>query len=284
MGSFRAKDADRDRFVELIEAAYVDGQLGAADRELRVGRALSAETLDELETLTRDLQLPQGHVPPTAPPRSASGPPSRTRRGTGVLVGLVLFVVLVGVGVTGVVALAMFAVPGESDSSTSQSTEVAPVPVEEATEVEDPSFRMTAPQVRAFLEAYEAQFGTLDVYEVGFYPTRVGVMVPVRGSRPRMERWSWTGAWTQDTGASRVIGPGGIVDLATVDVRRMFANIATAKKVLRVQKGELSHVLVNRWFDDQASVNIYIGNSFNESGYLKTAPSGEEIRRFPYEP
>ena len=42
MGDFRAKDADRDRFVELIEAAYVDGQLGDADRDLRVGRALSA--------------------------------------------------------------------------------------------------------------------------------------------------------------------------------------------------------------------------------------------------
>ena len=55
MRGFRAKDADRDRCVELIEAAYVDGQINDADRELRVGRALSAETLDELATLTRDL-------------------------------------------------------------------------------------------------------------------------------------------------------------------------------------------------------------------------------------
>ena len=62
MRGFRAKDEDRDRFVELIEAAYVDGQLNSADRELRVGRALSAETLDELETLTRDLQQPPGAV------------------------------------------------------------------------------------------------------------------------------------------------------------------------------------------------------------------------------
>ena len=40
MREFRAKDADRDRFVELIEAAYVDGQINDADRELRVGRAI----------------------------------------------------------------------------------------------------------------------------------------------------------------------------------------------------------------------------------------------------
>ena len=69
-----------------------------------------------------------------------------------------------------------------------------------------PSFEMTAGQVRAFLRAYEEQFGTLEVYEAGFYPNRVGVMVPVRGSRPRMERWSWTGEWRQDTEASRVTG------------------------------------------------------------------------------
>lgn len=81
MVSFWAKDADRDRFVERIEAAYVDGQLGAADRELRVGRALSAETLDELETLTRDLQLPQGYVPPAPRPGRPRGCP-RGRAGS----------------------------------------------------------------------------------------------------------------------------------------------------------------------------------------------------------
>ena len=131
MREFRARDADRDRFVELIEAAYVDGQIGAADRELRVGRALSAETLDELETLTRDLQLPQGYVPPAAPTSTPSGPPSRSRRVGGVVVGLGFFVALVVAGVTGVVALAMFAVSGETDSATSQGVESAPAPIEE---------------------------------------------------------------------------------------------------------------------------------------------------------
>ena len=74
MRGFRAKDADRDRFIELIEAAYVDGQLNSADRDLRVGRALSAETIDELQTLTRDLQLPPGAVTTTAPGARAAGP------------------------------------------------------------------------------------------------------------------------------------------------------------------------------------------------------------------
>jgi hypothetical protein len=282
MRGFRAKDADRDRSVELIEAAYVDGQIGDADRELRVGRALSAETLDELETLTRDLQSPVAGV--VVPPTAASRVPSASRGAGGVLVGLVLFMLLVAAGVTGVVALAFFASSG-TDTATSTEVRSAPavpeVSVDE--EVAAPSFAMTAGQVRTFLRAYEEQFGTLDVHEAGFYPRRVGVMVPVRGSRPRMERWSWTGEWRQDTEASRVTGPGGVVDLDTLDVRRLFANIDTARKTLGVQRGKLTHVLVNRWFDDQAAVNIYIGNQFNESGYLRTTPSGDVVRAFPYD-
>ena len=288
MRGFRAKDADRDRFVELIEAAYVDGQIGDADREFRIGRALSAETLDELTTLTRDLQLPPGTVVPATTATSAPVPPSRPSIAPRVVGGIfALFVVGVALFI-GVVAVTMFASMGgdsssDFDSGTIFESELADPEIMLEEQVPAPSFEMTAGQVRTFLRAYEEQFGTLDVYEAGFYPTRVGVTVPVRGSRPRMERWSWTGEWRQDTEASRVIGPDGIVDLGTVDVRRLFANIATARKTLDVERGKLTHVLVNRWFDDQASVNIYIGNQFNESGYLKTTPAGDVVRAFPYD-
>lgn len=277
MRGFRAKDADRDRFVELIEAAYVDGQLGDADRELRVGRALSAETLDELETLTRDLQLPAGYVPPQPPAQ----PTLRPQRLVGLLVAVGAVIVLMGVGV---VSLALFA-GVDTGTSTSPALEVESAqaaPQEVGDEAEVPSFAMTPAEVRRFVRAYERQFGTLDVYEVALYPTRVGVQAPVRGSRPRFERWTWEGAWRQDTEASAVIGPGGIIDLGGVDVRRLFANIATAKKTLGVQRGKLTHVLVNDW-SEVPTVNIYIGNSFNESGYLKTTLSGEVLRRFPYD-
>ncbi|CAB4959136.1 unannotated protein [freshwater metagenome] len=54
MRGFGVKDGERERFVALIEAAYADGQIGDADRDLRLGRARGAETRDELVTLTRD--------------------------------------------------------------------------------------------------------------------------------------------------------------------------------------------------------------------------------------
>jgi Domain of unknown function (DUF1707) len=274
MRGFRAKDSDRDRFVELIEAAYVDGQLGAEDRDLRVSRALSAETLDELRTLTRDLQPPAGGVP-AVPARTAGHP----RRLLGVVLLLGVVVAVLGIGVA---ALVLFAsVDTATDTSSSVEVESAlaePVPVEAGAE---PTFEMTPAGVRGFVRAYEREFGTLDTYEVGLYPARVGVQAPVRGTRPRMERWTWDGAWRQDTDASAVRGPGGTIDLGTLDVRRLFANITTARRTLDVPGGKLSHVLVHDW-SEEPTVNIYVASSFGESGYLKTTLAGDVLRAFPY--
>jgi hypothetical protein len=277
MRGFRAKDADRDRYVEVIEAAYVDGQIGDADRELRVSRALAAQTLDDLETLTRDLQ--NRPVPPAAaPPR----PTARNGRLAGLVAALGALVVLLGVGVAGLV---VFSATGEPDESPTVviSGEAVPVPAEGDVVEEQPSFEMTAPEVRRFVRAYEREFGTLDAYDVGFYPSRVGVQVPVRGSRPRFERWTWDGEWTQDTEASAVRGLNELVDLGALDVRRLFANIATARKTLRVERGELTHVLFHQWQGEAPSVNIHIGNSFGEGGYLRTTPSGGVVRAYPYD-
>ena len=278
MRGFRAKDADRDRHVEVIEAAYVDGQIGDADRELRVSRALSAETLDELESLTRDLQPPAGLVPSagrSGPARTSSVP----GRLVGGLVALVAVVVLLGAGA---LALVLFSASEGSESGSPvevASEQAAPAPSQEVAEA--PAFEMTPAGVRAFVRGYEAEFGTLDVLVVGFYPTRVGAQVPVRGSRPRSERWTWTGSWTQDTQAAAVTGPTATLDLDAVDVRRLFANIATARRTLDVQRGRLTHVLLNSW-SGTPTANIYIGNDFGETGYLKTTLAGDVVRAFPY--
>jgi hypothetical protein len=171
----------------------------------------------------------------------------------------------------------------ESKTSTVEiSGEAVPIPIEEVEVAEEPSFEMTPGDVRAFLRAYEKKFGSLDAWEAAFYPTRVGVQVPVRGSRPRFERWTWDGQWRQDTDASAVLGPQRVVDLGAVDVRALFDNIARARKSLDVERGNLTHVLAHDW-GAGPSVNIYIGNSFNESGHLRTTPSGEVVRAYPYQ-
>jgi hypothetical protein len=282
MGGFRAKDADRERYVDIIEAAYVDGQLSEQDRELRVSRALTAQTLDELDALTRDLQDRPAVVAPRVATPTAAAP-----RAAKLVIGGAFAVIMIAVLlIFGAVGLAFFSVAGGSDESptvvTSGEDWAVPVPAE-VDVAEAPSFAMTAPEVRQFVRAYEREFGTLEAYDVGFYPTRVGVQVPVRGSRPRFERWTWDGEWTQDTEAAGVTGLSEVVDLGTLDVRRLFANITTAKKSLRVDRGKLTHVVFHRWQGEAPSVNVYIGNSFGESGYLRTTPSGDVVRAYPYD-
>lgn len=284
MRGFRAKDADRDRYVEVIEAAYVDGQIGDADRELRVARALSAETLDELQTLTRDLQ---GRP---APVQTGAVDPSRARRLTGILVALGLFVALVGAGVTAVVALLAASVgPTEQGAPAvvdADGTTYAPSDVDEQVEApRAPSFTMTARDLRRFVKAYEREFGTLDAWDVSFYPERVSVDVPVRGSRPRYETWSWDGAWAMTAGP-RGTGPfhTALVDLGSIGPDRLVSNIRLAERRLGVQRGVFTHAVL--WDDPTAgpTLNIHVGNDFGENGYLRTTLAGDRVvLRIPYD-
>ncbi|NYE37509.1 hypothetical protein F4692_002642 [Nocardioides cavernae] len=284
MRGFRARDADRDRYVEVIEAAYVDGQINDADRELRVSRALSAETLDELETLTRDLQNRPAPAPPV---QVRAARPTRTRHLTGVLVALGVFVALIGVGVTGVVALFATSVgPTEVDTPAVVASDgTTSLPAEEVEAPPAPTFEMTARDVRGFVRAYERQFGTRDAWDVSFYPERVSVDVPVRGSRPRYESWSWDGAWEMTSGP-RGASPfhTALVDLGSIGPDRLMANIRLAERSLGVERGVFTHAVL--WDDPTAgtTLNIHVGNEFQENGYLRTTLSGDRVvLRIPYD-
>ncbi|MFC6154979.1 DUF1707 SHOCT-like domain-containing protein [Nocardioides yefusunii] len=52
----RARDVDRDRAVEFVEDAWVDGQLDVDEYRARMDRLLEARTLAQLEHEVRDLQ------------------------------------------------------------------------------------------------------------------------------------------------------------------------------------------------------------------------------------
>jgi hypothetical protein len=278
MGGFRAKDADRDRYVDIIEAAYVDGQLGEQDRELRVSRALTAETLDELDALTRDLQNRPAPAPAPAPaaqvpaPRSGAGPGP----GVGKAVGVVAGIAFLGALLTSMQA-------DEQWSGGMSEDYAAEVPWEQVEAARaEPRFSMTPRRVREVVGAYESEFGTPDAYEVVFFPRRVVVHVPVPGRRARFERWTWDGAWTRDADATAVTGGRGLVDLGAVDAGRLVDNVATARRALSVEDDRFTHALLTRPGEGPAELDIHIGNQFNESGHLSTTPEGEILRRHPY--
>ncbi|HYF71778.1 MAG TPA: DUF1707 domain-containing protein, partial [Nocardioides sp.] len=125
----RARDKDRDAAIEIVEAAWADGQIVEADRDKRVEELLRARTLGEVDSYVRDLQRPASSPPTTLPttlptppltppPVVEYGPPqsppgSRTPRGASspragralLAVPLVVLVVVVTAAVGGVLAL-----------------------------------------------------------------------------------------------------------------------------------------------------------------------------------
>lgn len=69
----RASRADRDRIIDLLKAAFVQGRLDRGEFDTRIGQALASRTCGELAAVTAG--IPAGLT--AAPPRR---PPARARR------------------------------------------------------------------------------------------------------------------------------------------------------------------------------------------------------------
>jgi uncharacterized protein DUF1707 len=67
-GRLRASDADRDRVIDALKDAFVQGRLAKDELDMRAGQALTSRTYAELTALTADLPF---RLPPVQPPRPA---------------------------------------------------------------------------------------------------------------------------------------------------------------------------------------------------------------------
>ncbi|WP_210504568.1 DUF1707 SHOCT-like domain-containing protein [Nocardioides xinjiangensis] len=287
MSGFRARDADRDRYVEVIETAFVDGQLGSEDRDLRVARALTAETLAELDALTRDLQNRPDPLlvrPARAPAAARPRPPASGDSGAGKLIGVAVSVVAGLVFVGAVSSMHDAQREWGTDPAVEWGTDHAGVPWQQVEAVEHaPGFSMTPRHLRELVAAYEEQFGTREAYAVAFFPRRVTVQVPVAGDRALSERWTWDGVWSQDADAVEADPARLRVDVGAVDAHRLVDNIAIARRALGVERGRFTHALLTRRGAEPAEIAIHVGNELDESGHLSTTPAGEILRRRPYD-
>jgi hypothetical protein len=67
-GKTRASDADRERAVEAVSAAFAEGRLTKEEHSMRVQRAYGSLTYAELAALSADLPAgPPGPLPPPQP-------------------------------------------------------------------------------------------------------------------------------------------------------------------------------------------------------------------------
>ncbi len=73
-GDARASEADRERAVDVLKAAFAEGRLSKEEHGARVLRAYSSRTYGELAVLSADLPCgPLGTLPPSAA-AAAAGP------------------------------------------------------------------------------------------------------------------------------------------------------------------------------------------------------------------
>jgi hypothetical protein len=79
----RASDADRERVVDALKAAFVHGLLTKDELSMRAGQALAARTCGELASITAGIPArpatPSGAKPPR-PARAYTRPPVPVRK------------------------------------------------------------------------------------------------------------------------------------------------------------------------------------------------------------
>src|SRR5436190_1510855 len=76
--TMRASDADRDRIVDRLNKAAIEGRIAAEELEQRVSAALKARTYGELDDTVSDLPGPKAHRTPAR--RSGAAAPSTPPR------------------------------------------------------------------------------------------------------------------------------------------------------------------------------------------------------------
>jgi len=290
VGGFRARDADRERYVEVIETAYVDGQLGDQDRELRISRALTAETLDELDGLTRDLQNQPAPVvvrptpppvvvqPPSAPlPKPLAWPVPPKRGAPPKLVGAV---------VAGVFALSMFAFVSSSQNAIDDplypSEDYSQLDWIDDTPVPDGGYELAAPDVRMFVRRYGARFSTTEAVAVTFFSYQARVQVPAGESRRGGDLWTWDGTW-RSTGGQGEEPTTGVVDLSALDVQALFRNVDVATTGLGAADAEVQRIELRPSADRRGRVTIHVRDGSGGQALLATTLSGSRIREQRFE-
>ena len=101
-GRLRASDADRERAVDVLKAAFVQDRLSKHDLAERVGRALESKTYAELASSTAGIPPKPAPIPrprPPATPRSRQPTaPRRTRPVSWKVVAWVVGIIVVSPG------------------------------------------------------------------------------------------------------------------------------------------------------------------------------------------
>lgn len=282
----RARDKDRDAAIEVVEAAWADGQIVEADRDKRVEQLLQAQTLHEVEMLTHDLQLPVSTDAVVAAPASApatvtaaqpphpystlrdlQSPPMQVKKGRAGCGPAVLVAVIAAVGglILGVVALTSSLDPAESGPFAQP---------EPGVESEDTVNVLSRGGYRDLLEDVEAATGSTEAFEGVLYPGYAVVYLPVDARSQRYAYWYWNGE--MDDLDSRGTSSYERFDLADVDISVV---VRLVNRVRGLVEEPTSYYAIVREPDpsDGAAIWAYASNEYSESAFISATPEGKVV-------
>jgi hypothetical protein len=311
----KPKDDERDAVAARIRRASREGRISDPDRDIRLGNVGIAQSMWELDLISRELDQLEAVVPPvvspvasptpqdtpgTAPgpaytpvPGPASRPPDRPPgKRSGSPAGLVAIVVtvLTLIAVGAVVVVAGRTIQGLTSDAFNEATERArDLPTEPDAADPDPGpagakYALTAAGIRGFLKAYQERFGTNRVVDLTMYGDYAIVNVP----KPKSRQASWVyrdASGFSGFGGVRATFPGARpVSTSRLAVPALVRNIARARARLNVEDPTQTYVIVRfiPGSERVPSVNIYVGNEFNESGYMATTMTGKVKSTYPF--
>jgi Domain of unknown function (DUF1707) len=96
-GHLRASHADRERVIEVLKDAFVQGRLTSDELDARVGQAFASRTYVELDALTADIPAELASVRPSKPIKARPAPPGNATVKTGARVITAATVLTAGV-------------------------------------------------------------------------------------------------------------------------------------------------------------------------------------------
>ena len=264
----RARDKDRDAAIEVVEAAWADGQIVEADRDKRVEELLRAQTLAEVRMLVHDLQ-PPAHAPVTAStPLAASEPPYATLEQVhattppgGKVSRAVLVVPLVVVAVIAVVIIgAVVAIVGAIDASQGGLGGS-----------DEPADVLSVEGYADLLAAIEEETGSTVAFSAVLYPTYASVELPVDRTTQREEYWYWDGRELTNNDVKST-SSFERTDLSRVDPAVLVDLVGQVQG--KLDDATTWYAIVRAPDDDRAVMWAYASNEYGESEYLGARRDG----------
>lgn len=274
--STRATDTDRSAVLALLDAAFADGQLDAAEHDLRADLLADARTLGDLAALVEDLQDATPPRPTTSVREGSTSadPATRARR---FLVGTLVAAAAAAIGAFWFVGREDAPEVAAPVGATVENVAALPPRV-----VATPDLR-TVEGFAQFVEDYRAKFGDTVVDDLTIWD-KYAMFTRAMPQQPNREieysyRYGFAPAYDPTT--RNLDTP--TLDLADVDQPALARLLAEAPSMLNVPDGEISHISVDPADrSGPASIRVVMSNEYSESGNLEASLAGEVLRTWPY--